>query len=757
MCGIAGYIRLDGRPLVREEAVPLLTAMGDSMHHRGPDDTRIMLWENVGFIFKRLSIVDLSGGAQPLETADGTICAMVNGAIYNHREIRARLAHRDALRTQSDCEVIPYLYLEHGRELFTPVNGMFAVALLDRRKRRVLLARDRLGVKPLFYSIVDGGRGLVFASELKGLFAHPTVPREFDWHRALAHRGAGRETQPEEYPSGFRGIERVPAASFLEVELTRGTVAIEKYWRLPDRSEPSAYRPASFYVDGYRTLLEDSVRLRLMADVGYGLFLSGGLDSSTVAAIAARSGRFPTFSVLGRSTAGDGDAAGAREVAANLGLPNHQVVFDEETIAVTPDDWRRLLWHCEMPWLTAEQLYKFYLHAFARERYPDLKVMLLGQGSDEFNGGYMATILGRDAAWKSDDWDSVGQRLRAIQTKRAVARADINDRYGDLFQGGALSPAFASQAAGRTEARVTWDLYVGAFRGNLDYHLWHEDRTAAAHSIENRVPFLDYRLVEFLARVPVEHHAELFADKKILRRAAAGLLPPRVAARPKGYFFYGKQQHHAFRMMYAILSRNGGELIEQAIAGSTRTGGPLDPDRFRAYVAEVGRDPACRDVGRLLGLVNMGLLADMADRQFVSAPVAGCLPVGDAVVPEWAGPAKLPRVSPLAEPTDDMVVSLAAGARVVVVPQGSEDAPRSGVYLLTRTRKDEIKSPAWAQFLIRVDGNKTLGQIVDALRINRSTVRKHCRRALEDGILELRMPDRRPASAPIGEMANLDA
>jgi asparagine synthase (glutamine-hydrolysing) len=757
MCGIAGYIRLDGRPLARESALPILTAMGGAMHHRGPDDTRIMLWENVGFIFKRLSIVDLSGGAQPLETEDGTVCAMVNGAIYNHREIRARLAHRDALRTQSDCEVIPYLYLEHGRALFTPVNGMFAVALLDRRQRRVLLARDRVGVKPLFYSIVDGGRALVFASELKGLFAHPAVPRQFDWHQALVRRGAGQETQPEDCPSGFRGIERVPAASFLEVELTRGTVQIEKYWSLPDRVEPSENRPASFYVDGCRALLEDSVQLRLMADVGYGLFLSGGLDSSTIAAIAARAGRFPTFSVLSRSTVGNGDAVGAREVAANLGLPNHQVVFDEETIAVTPDDWRRLLWHCEMPWLTAEQLYKFYLHAFARERYPDLKVILLGQGSDEFNGGYIGLILGHEAAWKADDWHSVGQRLRAVQTERAVARADISQPYRDLFQGGALSPAFASRAAGRPETRVTWDLYVGMFRGNLDYHLWHEDRTAAAHSIENRLPFLDYRLVEFLARVPVEHHAELFADKTILRRAAADLLPQRVAARRKGYFFYGKQEHRAFRMMYAILSRKGGELIEQAIACSTRTGGPLDPDRFRAYAAEVGRDPACRDVERLLSLVNMGLLADMAERQFVNTPVARSLPVSDALAPEWAQMAASPAVPELADPTDDMVLSFAPGARVVVVPHGSEGALKAGVHLLTGTRRDEIKSPAWAQFLIRVDGSKTLGQIVDGLRINRSTVRKHCRRALEDGILEMRMPTRQPADAPVGEMANLDA
>ena len=400
MCGIAGYINLDGRPLARETAAPLLTAMGDAIHHRGPDDTRIMLWENVGFVFKRLSIVDIAGGAQPFETADGSVCAMVNGAIYNHREIRPDLARSHTLRTQSDCEVIPYLYLERGLGLFDTVNGMFAVALLDRRKRRVLLGRDRTGVKPLLYCIADGGRVLVFASELKGLFAHPAVPRVFDW-QAFTPEGRAAIAGRADFQSGFAGIESVPPAALVDVDLRRGTVATHRYWSLPAHDEPSVYRTEQYYVDWYRALLEDSVRLRLMADVGYGLFLSGGVDSSIIAAIAARAGPFPTFSVLSRSTAGSGDAEAAHDVAAALGLPNHQVHFDEATIDISPDDWRRILWHCEMPHVTAEQLFKFYLHAFARERHPGLKVMLLGQGSDEFNGGYLSLVLGRGGSGRT--------------------------------------------------------------------------------------------------------------------------------------------------------------------------------------------------------------------------------------------------------------------------------------------------------------------------------------------------------------------
>ena len=633
MCGIAGYINLDGRPLARETAAPLLTAMGDAIHHRGPDDTRIMLWENVGFVFKRLSIVDIAGGAQPFETADGSVCAMVNGAIYNHREIRPDLARSHTLRTQSDCEVIPYLYLERGLGLFDTVNGMFAVALLDRRKRRVLLGRDRTGVKPLLYCIADGGRVLVFASELKGLFAHPAVPRVFDW-QAFTPEGRAAIAGRADFQSGFAGIESVPPAALVDVDLTRGTVATHRYWSLPAHDEPSVYRTEQYYVDWYRALLEDSVRLRLMADVGYGLFLSGGVDSSIIAAIAARAGPFPTFSVLSRSTAGSGDAEAAHDVAAALGLPNHQVHFDEATIDISPDDWRRILWHCEMPHVTAEQLFKFYLHAFARERHPGLKVMLLGQGSDEFNGGYLSLVLGRGVDSNPDDWSAAEERLRigteSPETPSSAAHANPFPsaslrRDWDFVRGGADRP----------EARTTWERYVARFRENLAIHLWHEDRTAAAHSIENRVPFLDYRLVEFLARVPVEHHAALFVNKQILRRAAETLLPRRFAFRPKGYFFYGPQEEHAFRMMYAILQRNGGELIEQAIAGSARTNGLLEPDAFRAYAAEVGRGPARRNAMRLMTFVNMGVLADMSDRR-AQLPPPSRLPLDDAAFPDWA-------------------------------------------------------------------------------------------------------------------------
>ena len=740
MCGIAGFAHLDGRPLVRGRDDLILGAMGDAIRHRGPDDTQVMLWQNVGFVFKRLSIVDIEGGRQPIETADGRISAMVNGEIYNHREIRAELSERHTFHTQSDSEVIPYLYLERDVGMFEPANGMFAVALLDRERRRLLLGRDRVGVKPLFYYASDDRKLLVFASELKALFVHPAVPRAFDWQSAFRD-WLVPDTDPRELPSGFCGIRKLPAATILDVSLTDGGSRLATYWRLPAREPAALARPASFFVERYRELLESSVRLRLMSDVPYGVFLSGGIDSAVVTALAARAGPVPTFTVLSRSTIGSGDAEAGREVAISLGLPNHQVLFDEANIGLTPDDWRRILWACEMFPVGPEQLFKFHLHEFAKQRYPTLKVILLGQGSDEFNGGYISNSLGAQSAWAPDDWSKLGERLQAIATMRSARLAGLTDTDSDLMLSGVLDQSCLRGPAEPENAHVTWDLYAGHWRQNLDAHLWHEDRTAAAHGIESRVPFLDYRILELLAAIPAEHHAELFVDKAILRRAAADLLPANIAKRRKGNFFYGKQQHQAFNMMYSILAANHGELIEQAIAGSLRTGGPLSPDRFRAYFRNVGVYRSVRQISRLLQLVNMGVLADLAASHWTYRTGSSALPMREVAFDDWArspGGRRALRQSAWAEPPDDMVVGFSPGTSLVEVKSAGIGVPAPGSTFLVREDgllTSAIESRTWSQFLAHVDGKRTIAGILAHLGLTKKQILEPLGAALDDGVL----------------------
>lgn len=739
MCGIAGYIYLDGRPLSRERDERILIEMGNAIHHRGPDDTQVMLWENVGFVFKRLSIVDLDGGRQPFETHDGRVSAMINGEIYNHQAIRTSLAQHYSLATQSDCEVIPYLYVDRDLALFEPVNGMFAVALLDRRKKRVLLARDRLGIKPLFYCVADGGKVLVFASELKGLFAHPSVPRRFDWSSALA-REMIRDTRSCELASYFHGIERIPAAGILDLALSNGTFRVDTYWQLPTDRPDDPVEPASFYVDGYRELLEQSVRLRLMADVEYGVFLSGGIDSAAVAAIAAKVKQFPTFSVMSQSTIGNGDAEASYRMAKHLDLPNHQVFFDHRDVKITPDDWREILWSCELFDITAEQLFKFYLHAFAKKRYPGLKVILIGQGSDEFSGGYMDWTTGKKGPWKAEHWRLVGETLRAHETRRAATETGLLGGYEDLIERGVLDRSFVYRAANRVLNRDVWDLYTSFYRQNLDFHLWHEDRTSSAHAIETRVPFVDHRLLTFMAGIPVQRHAELFSDKKILRLAVADLVPENIAARPKGYFFYGRDQRYTFRMMLSILKANDGELIDQALAASERTDGPLNPTGLKTLLAEVEEDPAYRNLTRLLGLVNMGVLADLADRHVTVPARKAELPVCEVMSEEHK--AWVAEDQP--EALDNMVIAVPRGYTLAEVKQSAQGGLERGAWYIFMDGKlsAKIKSPALAKFLLHVDGKKTLSQIVEDNGLNRTRVRKYVRQALEQNILVAGFQDR---------------
>ena len=610
MCGIAGLVHLDGRPLSDPADRRILEGMGNAMQHRGPDDAGITIWNNLGLVFRRLSIIDIDGGAQPFHTLDGRISSITNGEIYNHRDLRTHLAKRHEFRTKSDCEVLPFLYLDRGLEMFEPVNGMYATALLDRHLNRLLLARDRLGEKPLFYSVLPHSHTLVFASELKALFVHPEVPRRFDWQTMLT-RVQNIDITAGERPSGYLGVDRLPAGAMMDLSLHDGNYRIHRYWQLPDRDDTNDQIHASECIERYRALLNDSMRLREVADVGCGLFLSGGIDSSALAALASRRQAMPTFSIRNASTLEDAEAAA--RVARHLGMPNHQISFDQSAATLKPDHWRRILWSCEYADINAEQLFKYYLHAYARQRYPALKVILLGQGSDEFNGGYLSMLLDSSPPFGDQDWLRMDEAIRREDVAHVAFTTGLVGRAGHLVRHGVIRQDFISSVlGGRDSGLSTWDRYVKLYRGNLDTHLWHEDRTAAAHSTENRAPFLDHRLVEFLAQIPVRLHANLFTDKRILRQAMKGLLPVDIINRRKGPLFYGREQHHTFRMMHSVLSHNQGELLDQAVEGSRLTDGPIDETRLHAMAKRVACDPNMAHFEELLAIVNMGVLAHMS-------------------------------------------------------------------------------------------------------------------------------------------------
>ncbi|MFI8828821.1 asparagine synthase (glutamine-hydrolyzing) [Streptomyces sp. NPDC053431] len=706
MCGIAGLVRTNGSDLAPGASV-VLGDMAAVLAHRGPDDERLALLGPVGFAFRRLAVVEPATGAQPLVSEDGDLVLVVNGEIYNHRELAARLPGVRS-RARSDCEVLLHLYRAHGTRFLEDVRGMFALALWDRRRGRVLLGRDRFGVKPLF--LHRDGERIAFASELKALFVDPATPRSVDWYGALADPLLSATPVLTDAPptSWFRDIEQVAPGTLVEIVPASGEVREHRYWSLP---EPGAdadaveHDPAAL-VAGYRELLESSVTECMAADAEVGVFLSGGIDSALVAAIAARTSPVHTFTVLSGSTLANGDAEHAHRVAGRLGLPHHQVVFGPERVP-DAEEWKRLLWLTETPLCGPEQWYKAELHRYARATHPDLKVILVGQGSDEFNGGYSVGIGGGDWQDFLGGLDQMARR-RALQARPAL---------GAWWEHGG-PPLLSPHVLGDAVPGLFADPYAGYVRGKYrdlqQYNCWHEDRTAAGSGTETRVPFLDHRIVELLARIPAGLREPLLTDKRILRAAASGILAPDIAERPKVPFFHGEGRRHAFRTVIAALAHDGDALLEEALAapGAREL---LDADAARATLRALEADPEATHVEFLLRLVNLGLLETMA-AEFRPAPLRPpelALPETVSVA-DWDAAAEeiAERVAP--RPSLDLDLVPAFREDVLLVHAAALDTPwlllvdGAVEYVL-----DEEEDPAWLAFVRSMGEGRRLKEVLD--------------------------------------------
>jgi asparagine synthase (glutamine-hydrolysing) len=456
MCGFAGFVTSGSGPGEARERRRVLRAMGAQIRRRGPDDEQLLDDGRLGLVFRRLSIVDCDGGRQPIANEDETVFIAVNGEIYNHRALRQELTGDHRFRTESDCEVVLHLYEELGERALERLVGMFAIAIWDTTRGRLFLARDRLGIKPLYYA--PRGEVFLFASELKALLAHPACPREFAWEDL--HRLPGRP------PTYVRGVESLPGGHFLVLEA--GQVRVAQYWSLePSLCAADEGLPADDYVSRYADLLEDSVRLRLMSDVPVGLFLSGGLDSSVLAGIAAAAGApLPCFTIVERGSWACGDAQAAADLAAHVGAPFHPVLFDHRTIGadlgLCLETFEYFVWLMEVPTFTLEFLFKHELHRFARAAVPGLKVMLNGQGADEFSGGYSNSAWEPHAGW--DDY----VRRTVVPERRTL-------RLGRLRVPDLLAPLLAPDALGAVDAAPFRDDMRYRLHTLQAFNLWHED------------------------------------------------------------------------------------------------------------------------------------------------------------------------------------------------------------------------------------------------------------------------------------------
>ena len=549
MCGIAGILSMEGRPVDRGE----LRAMSAALAHRGPDDDGYYLDATVGLAMRRLSIIDLTSGQQPVANEDGSVQVVFNGEIYNYRALREELIARGhTLTTTTDTEVIVHLYEDLGPRLVDRLRGMFAFALWDARQRRLLVARDRLGIKPLYYAEV-GGR-LCWASELKAILALPEVDRRLDWG-ALGHLLTAQVTPPA--GSIVAGVKKLEPGHIL-LASADGRVSIERYWDV--RFEPQRGRPASELADELALRIEESVRLHLVSDVPVGAFLSGGMDSSAVVGTMARLARTPvkTFAI-GFAEADYDELEFARLVARRFGTDHHELILGPEKLA----DLEDLAWHLDEPLGDSSAIPTYMVSRLAAA---SVKVVLSGDGGDELFAGYdkyevesrerryrLLPGVARRAIGEISHRMPAGMRGRNYL--RHIALPGV-DRYLDavtLFRRDRMLSLLSPDAARlvghedpwiRERLRLTegaphWlsAMQYADLHGYLPLDILTKvDRMSMAHSLEARVPLLDHELVEFAATIPPELLLRNGSRKDLFKRAMRGLLPEAVISRPKRGF-----------------------------------------------------------------------------------------------------------------------------------------------------------------------------------------------------------------------------
>ncbi|MFI5006785.1 MAG: asparagine synthase (glutamine-hydrolyzing) [Solirubrobacterales bacterium] len=549
MGGIAGIFDLKGRPVARAEVANMCSAIV----HRGPDAEGTHLSSGLSLGMRRLAIIDLSTGDQPLCNEDGTVWVVFNGEIYNYRELRRELAGRGhRFRTTGDTEVLVHLYEERGQQMVDDLRGMFAFALWDERRQRLLLGRDRLGIKPLYYAVVNGR--LLFASELKALLRVPELERRINW-MAFSRLLASLTTPPSE--SILAGVNKLEPAHVLTADPHRG-IRVERYWDV--RFAPIEGRSEQTLVDQVRELLDESVRLHLVSDVPVGAFLSGGIDSSGVVAHMARSSprQVKTFSI-GFREADFSETAAARLVADAFDTEHHERILETDTVAVVGE----VAFHLDEPFGDSSAIPTYLVSKLAAEH---VKVVLSGDGGDELFAGYDRYLV--EARERKVRHIPVGARRTlhalarrlpgALPGRRFASHMTLpeEERYLDavtLFDSSErdeilrpeLRELLARHDPWREERRLLARRH-GDWLAPLQHLdmtrylpldvLTKVDRMSMAHSLEVRVPLLDHRLVEFAATLPLQDRLRGRSTKHLLRRALRGLVPDAILDGPKHGF-----------------------------------------------------------------------------------------------------------------------------------------------------------------------------------------------------------------------------
>jgi asparagine synthase (glutamine-hydrolysing) len=599
MCGIAGIVNLNGAPVDREE----VQAMCDSIAHRGPDDQGFFVGSVVALGMRRLSIIDLDGGHQPLANEDGTVWVVFNGEIYNFQSLRRQLlSHGHRFATDTDTEVIVHLYEDYGSELVQHLRGMFAFAVWDERKKQLLLARDRLGIKPLYYA--ETGNRLVFASELKAILQISEIDRQLDWS-AVNHVFTSLTTPSSQ--SIIRGVRKLEPGHLLTAG-QKQKPRVSRYWDVV--FEPDYRRTTADLVEELRERIDESVRIHMVSDVAVGAFLSGGIDSSAVVANMVRQTERPvkTFSI-GFKAAAYNELPYARAVARAFATTHHELILEPDIMSILDD----LVWHLDEPLGDPSVIPTYMVSRLAAEH---VKVVLSGDGGDELFAGYDKYRVEQNERRYSRLPGFARRLLRVIghampdaaKGRGFILRHSLSgwERYfdaGTIFEeqarGKLLHPDVRAAVAKDDpwrDARIWLARHDGSWLSAIQYLdlksylprdiLTKVDRMSMAHSLEVRVPLLDHKLVEFAATIPPELALSRGEGKLMFKAAMQGILPSEIINRPKkgfavplGHWFRGELESFARDLLLSSRCRDRNilnvEYVERLLAFQQR-GRPLD-------------------------------------------------------------------------------------------------------------------------------------------------------------------------------------
>lgn len=629
MCGIGGFYEYKKRLPAN---ATILDAMLQVLQHRGPDDFGTYFDEDIAMGMRRLSIIDLEGGKQPIANEDGSVVIVFNGEIYNYQSLREQLQRRGhRLGTLSDTEVIVHLYEDHGEDCLQHLRGMFALAIWDARRRRLFIARDRLGIKPIYFTHSDGR--LIFASEIKAILQHPSVEVGMDPEALTNFLSLKYVPAPQ---TMFKGIYALPPGCSLTCSVSG--IRVHRYWDLSLANESSSQdHREEFYADQLATLLRECVKLHLVSDVPFGAFLSGGVDSSTIVALMSE---FLEKPVKTYSIGFEGDATQFSElpyarVVAEKFLTDHHEVF------VRPEDLidlaEKIVWHLDQPLAEHATLANYLL---AKHAARDVKMVLTGEGGDELFAGYaryageklypFAKLLPSAACSLLLGASSRFPRLRRQRLALyALSQHDEARRFLNWFPlfDSSIKPSLLADPlkealkGHETESIIAQHLARSQATGPLhrmlylDTKLWlpdlllaRGDKMSMAASLEARVPLLDHKLVEFAASLPPSLKIKGLARKYLLKKVSQGWVPGEVIHRKK----------QGFPMPSSLWLRNQARaFLRDTLSPSVvRRRGLFNPSFIEKMISEHERGRA--DHGAWLwGLINL----ELWQRRFIDAPV----------------------------------------------------------------------------------------------------------------------------------------